>query len=98
MVEFDKRYTMGLNIKNREVESLASELAALTGESKTETIRRALLERKERLGLRGALTRAERITQVLEHEIWPSLPEEVRGRSVSKAEREAILGYGPDGV
>lgn len=33
---------MALNIKNREVERLAAEIAALTGESKTEAIRRAL--------------------------------------------------------
>ena len=89
---------MGLNIKNLEVEKLASELATLTGESKTETIRKALLERKERLEIRGTVSRAERIRQVLEQQIWPSLPEGVRGRAILKAEREEILGYGPDGV
>ena len=40
---------MGLNIKNAEVEKLAAELAAMTGETKTEAIRKALLERKEHL-------------------------------------------------
>ena len=35
---------MALNIKNAEVERLAAEVARLTGESKTEAIRRALDE------------------------------------------------------
>ena len=37
---------MALNIKNPEAEQLASEVAALTGETKTEAIRVALFERK----------------------------------------------------
>ena len=40
---------MPLNIKNSEVERLAAEVARLTGESKTEAIRRALDERRRRL-------------------------------------------------
>jgi hypothetical protein len=37
--------------------------------------------------------------RVLEEEIWPQIPAELRGRPpLTKAEREAILGYGPDGV
>ena len=39
---------MALNIKNPEVESLATELAHLSNTTKTEAIRIALLERKER--------------------------------------------------
>jgi len=42
---------MALNIKNIEVERLAAQIAEITGETKTEAIRRALLERKDRLGL-----------------------------------------------
>ena len=40
---------MALNIKNALVESLATEITEMTGESKTEAIRRALEERKQRL-------------------------------------------------
>ena len=40
---------MALNLKNDEVERLAAEVAGMTGESKTEAIRRALDERKRRL-------------------------------------------------
>ena len=34
----------------------------------------------------------------LEDEIWPHIPQEQQGRAPSKAEREAILGYGEEGV
>ncbi|MSO83388.1 MAG: PSK operon transcription factor, partial [Acidobacteria bacterium] len=40
---------MALNLKNPEVERLAAEVARLTGESKTEAIRRSLEERRQRL-------------------------------------------------
>ncbi len=40
---------MALNLKNPEVESLAAEVAKRTGETKTEAIRVALLERRARL-------------------------------------------------
>jgi antitoxin VapB len=89
---------MALNIKNREVERLAAEVAKLTGESKTEAIRRALEERKNRLAPRDTVAeRYERLLARLE-EFWAQLPPDVRGKPISKAEREEILGYGPDGV
>ena len=40
---------MALNLKNQEVDKLATEVAALANESKTEAVRKALLERKARL-------------------------------------------------
>lgn len=43
---------MALSIKNREVERLAEELAEVTGETKTEAIRRALEDRRQRLAAR----------------------------------------------
>ena len=57
---------MALNIKNAEVERLAAEVARLTGESKTEAIRRALDERRRRLKGRPAERRRERVLQFLE--------------------------------
>ena len=42
---------MGLNIKNPEVEQLAAEIASMMRESKTEAIRRALLERQHGTGI-----------------------------------------------
>ncbi|MCU1262746.1 MAG: Rv0623 family protein transcription factor [Bryobacterales bacterium] len=90
---------MALNIKNSEVERLAGEVAALARESKTEAIRRALLDRKERLQVSPRSgTRAERLESLLRHRIWPQVPADVLGHSISKQEEEEILGFGPDGV
>ena len=53
---------MALNIKNAEVERLAAEVADLTGETKTEAVRRALAERRARLRTRVTdAGRAERV-------------------------------------
>ena len=90
---------MALNIKNPEVESLAAELAEITGESKTETIRQALLERQARLRYRVTEAgRKERIRRFLAREVWSRVPEDQLGRAPSREEREEILGYGQEGV
>ena len=90
---------MALNIKNLEVERLAAELAVLTGESKTETIRKALEERSRRLTL--TLKRRERgesFLRYLEEEIWPRVPASLLGRRPTRDEEDDILGLGPEGV
>jgi antitoxin VapB len=88
---------MPLNIKNAEVEKLAADVARLTGESKTEAIRRALEERRRRL--RGSADdRRKRVLAYLEKKVWPSLPAGERGRRLPGDEEDAILGYGPEGV
>jgi len=90
---------MPLSIKNAEVERLVAEVAALTGESKTEAVRKALKERRDRLALRqSAQSRAARIRRVLEDEIWPALPADVLGTTISRDEEERILGYGDTGA
>ncbi len=90
---------MALNIKNQEVEKLADEVAKLTGESKTEAIRRSLLERKQRLVLRTPKRgRGRAFLRFLETEVWPRVPDGELGTSIPKKEREAILGYGEEGV
>jgi antitoxin VapB len=90
---------MPLNIKNDEVERLAAEVARLTGESKTEAIRQALLARRAQLGdpPRGS-SRGRRLALFLERRVWPHVPSAVSARPLTKAEREKILGYGPGGV
>jgi antitoxin VapB len=90
---------MALNIKDPEAERLAAEIAAITGESKTRAVRIALKERKERLAV-GVVRRdrAQDLLRFLEEEIWPQVPRTALGRRVSRREREAILGYGPEGV
>jgi antitoxin VapB len=89
---------MALNLKNREVERLAAEVARLTGESKTEAIRRALDERKQRLKGPVAERRRTRVLRLLEQKIWPTLPKGERGRRLTRAEEDEILGFGPSGV
>ncbi len=90
---------MALNIKNKQVEHLVKEVVAITGESKTEAIRKALLERRSRLRFRVRdATRGERIRRFLEREVWAKVPEAQRGCAPGKAERERILGYESDGV
>jgi antitoxin VapB len=89
---------MALNIKNLEVERLAADVARLTGESKTEAIRRALEERKRRLKNVSADDRRTRALRFLEKKVWPALPKTEIGRRLSRAEEDEILGYGPGGV
>lgn len=90
---------MALNIKDAETEQLAREIAAMTGESKTGAIRRALRERKQRLLLaRSRLARGDRMVEVLERRFWPGLPDGVRGSQLSKEQEEEILGFGPEGA
>ncbi|MEJ2546764.1 MAG: type II toxin-antitoxin system VapB family antitoxin [Gemmatimonadota bacterium] len=89
---------MALNIKNEEVERLAREVAEVTGETKTEAIRRALRERRDRVGIRDGETRAARLVRFLEGELWPTIPDDELGRRLTRDEEEEILGYGPEGV
>jgi antitoxin VapB len=88
--------SMALNLKNAEVERLAAELADLTGESKTETIRRALLERRERLRYR--IPRRDRLRDLqrfLASEVWSRVPDDQRGKRLSRDEEADILGPDP---
>jgi len=89
---------MALNIKNADVERLASEVARLTGESKTEAIRRALDERRQRLKGPSVAERRRRVIRFLETKVWPSIPKKELGRRMTRAEEDDILGYGSGGV
>jgi antitoxin VapB len=90
---------MPVSIKNPEVERLISEVTALTGETKTEAIRKSLEERRERLRyLVASEDRAARIRRFLAEELWPVLPEDEVGRRLSREEEASLLGYGKEGV
>ena len=89
---------MALNIKNGQVERLAAEVARLTGESKTEAIRRALEERRNRLKATTGSTRRARVIRFLEKKVWTTLPKSQVGRRLSPQEEDEILGYGRNGV
>ena len=89
---------MALTLKNLQVEALANEVAALTGETKTEAVRKALLERRERVRSGGSGTPKRDLGRFLETHVWPAIPAGVLGREVSKEEVEEYLGFGPGGV
>ena len=89
---------MALNLKNAEVERLAADVARLTGESKTEAIRRALDERRRRLLGVSSDERRKRVLHMLTTKIWPAIPKGERGRRLTRKEEDEMLGYGPHGV
>ena len=97
MVEKSYNYTMALNLKNPEVEALAEELAQIAGTSKTEAIRQALLEQKQRLLISRGRDPKLSAMRFLEDRVWPKLPPGA-SRPLTKKQEEKLLGYGPDGA
>jgi len=89
---------MALNIKNAEVERLAAEIARATGESKTEAIRRALVERQRRLRGANPESRRRTVLRFLEQKVAPVIPASQRGRRLTREEEDDLLGFGPAGV
>jgi len=89
---------MALNLKNADVERLAAEVARLTGESKTEAIRRALEERRQRLKGPSTAKKRAHVLAFLRTRIWPAIPAKQRGRRLTRKAEDEILGYGPEGA
>jgi antitoxin VapB len=90
---------MALNLKSSAVERLATEVSEMTGESKTEAIRRALEERKQRLAIHLSQDdRLRRLKRFLQEEVWMAIPPRLLGKRLSKKEEANILGYGSEGV
>jgi antitoxin VapB len=59
---------MALNIRNRETEKLATDLAALTGETKTEAVTKALKDRLEQVKRRRRKRHlADRLDEIAKH-------------------------------
>lgn len=90
---------MALNLKNPEVDTLATEVALLAKESKTEAVRQSLLERKARLMAAVSVQqkRSERAASIL-REFRANLSDAVKGKRLSREEEDDILGFGPGGV
>ncbi|OBK97108.1 antitoxin VapB36 [Mycobacterium asiaticum] len=82
---------MALNIKDPEVDRLASELATRLHTTKTAAIRHALQAQLARLESQTS-DREAPLFEVMRTEIWPLLADRT---PISKAEREEILGYDP---
>ena len=83
---------MALSLKDKETDNLAREVAALTGESLTEAIRKALLERLQRERLRHGqpANLAERFRELGEQ--CASLPD------LDRRTPDAIIGYDDTGM
>ncbi|MEP7367696.1 MAG: type II toxin-antitoxin system VapB family antitoxin [Acidobacteriota bacterium] len=88
---------MALNIKNEEVVKLVEEMPQRTGVSKTEAIRQALTEKRDRL-TEEQERRVREMDRLLKEEVWPFVQPDALGHRMTKQEREEILGYGPNGV
>lgn len=90
---------MALNLKNAEVERLAAEVARITGESKTEAVRRALEERRRRLAYRAEPNKSpSHGLRYLAEDVWPLVPAAEVGRRLTREEEDALLGYGDEGA
>jgi antitoxin VapB len=89
---------MALNIKNKEVEELATEVSRMANETKTEAIRQALVARKAELEAGGGRPdRKKRLLEYFQREVWPNMPPGELGRVLTREEEDEILGYGPNG-
>lgn len=82
---------MPLNIRNKRAEELATALAKLTGETKTEAVTRSLSERLERLRNSRAKRRlADQLDDIARH--CSGLP------IVDERSAEDIIGYDEHGL
>jgi antitoxin VapB len=83
---------MALSLKDKETDRLAREVATLTGESLTDTIRKALSERLEREKLRRGQPSdlAARLREIGEH--CASLPD------YDTRDADEIVGYDDTGM
>ena len=82
---------MALNIRNRETERLAEELAKLAGETKTEAVTKALRDRIARVRReRSRRPLAEELDRIALH--CASLP------VLDRRSNDEILGYDDDGL
>jgi len=88
MVENGIISTMGLNIKNSEVEQLAAEVAKLMGTTKTEAIRRVLYEKSIELGVPQRKTDHSAFHAFLE-DLWQKYPS-IKGKKFTKQDYDAI--------
>jgi antitoxin VapB len=90
---------MALNIKDPKTERLAAQVAEMTFDTKTGAIRSALEDKLRFLNEQAARrARGDRVRRFLADEAWPQIPADILGTTVTKEQREEILGYGAEGV
>lgn len=81
---------MALHIEDPEIERLALDLSQQDGLPVETVVLQSLQARRAQT----IAERQARIMKVLEEEIWPNIPDELKRKPISK-EEEALLGYGP---
>jgi antitoxin VapB len=81
---------MALNIRNTQAETLAAEVARLTGETKTEAVIRALKARLKSLQAKRRPSLADELDEIAKH--CASLPVQ------DPRSADEILGYGDEGL
>ena len=87
---------MAITIKNPSVTRLADELASLTGDSKTEAIRKALEEKIVRLSCSSARrARRAELARILGREVCTLARADGKKRILTPAEVQELLAYGP---
>ncbi len=87
---------MTIHITNPRVTRLAAQLAALTGESRTEAVRMALEERLARLSTAAAQKRRRaELARVLGCGVTPMVRAGNRSTSLTPEEVQELLAYGP---
>lgn len=76
------------NVKSERVAVLLDRLTDATGETRVAALERALEERLAHVGRRD---RTARLTTWLETEVWPTLPDGMRGRAPDGTEQDELL-------
>jgi antitoxin VapB len=82
---------MTININHAGVEKLLDEITQLTGESRTEAVRKALEERRHRLVMQPAAHDEIGLLAFLQKEVWSQIPADQAGVRLTKAEEERIV-------
>ena len=81
---------MALHIEDPELVRRIEEMSAARRVSPEEVVRSAVDAESAR-----ARAKYEEILMYLEEQVWSHLPPELLGKTITKAEEEAMLGYGP---
>lgn len=81
---------MALHIEDPEIVAEVEAQSKKYGLTPEDVLRRALSERRNRIQ-----ERYDAIMKVLEEKVWPNIPPEQLGKTITKEEEEELLGYGP---
>ena len=88
-----------LNSFQRESQLIADRIAELTGDPHDLVILRALQERLQRLTApTSEAERAHLMMTSLETSLWRNTSAPALGTTITRAQEDEILGYGPEGV